>query len=163
MVLVLAYFPAAPDKPPSASALAKLNEKPPPFFRGVANAGSSLSFMLLAAAGGSLNGVFNTWSGSFDQVLPPLDPVPSCAKFPEGVAAHTINFTNGSIGHVSALPPCQLYTQDVCGWIGFVATIAVIVGGFAGGALGDAVLAPRRIMKPFLVGAAVLMVPYLSL
>jgi hypothetical protein len=33
--------------------------------------------MLMAAAGGSLNGVFNTWSGSFAQVL---DPLPSCAS-----------------------------------------------------------------------------------
>jgi hypothetical protein len=45
----------------------QVQEKPPPFFRGVATAGSNGHFMLLAAAGGSLNGVFNTWSGSFDQ------------------------------------------------------------------------------------------------
>ena len=48
------------------------------------------------------------------------------------------------------------------GWIGFVATIAVIVGGFAGGGLADAILAPKRVMKQFLVGSAVPPPTYLS-
>ena len=94
----------------------------------------------------------NTWSGSFDQVLPPLDPVPSCADHPNG-GPHTL--PNGT--RVS-LPPCELYTQDMCGWIGFVATLAVILGGFVGGSIADKYLSPRRAMKGFIVSMAVLMV-----
>lgn len=47
------YFPAAPSKPPSASALAKATESPPPFCRGVVAAGRNGHFMLLAMAGAS--------------------------------------------------------------------------------------------------------------
>jgi hypothetical protein len=149
MLLVLAYFPARPSSPPSASALAKSSSKQPAFLRGVRLASSNGRFMVLAAAGGSLNGVFNTWSGSFDQVLPPLDPVPTCAQFPSGRL-----FPNCSVD----LPPCAVYTQDACGWVLFVATMAVIVGGFGGGAAADVWLAPRRAMKPFLAAGSLLMV-----
>eukprot|EP01050_Picozoa_sp_SAG11_P026868 SAG11_NODE_6592_length_1282_cov_1.478445_2_plen_305_part_00 len=48
MLMVLAYFPAAPPMPPSASALAKAAETPPPFCRGVSLAGRNGHFMLLA-------------------------------------------------------------------------------------------------------------------
>eukprot|EP01050_Picozoa_sp_SAG11_P026869 SAG11_NODE_6592_length_1282_cov_1.478445_3_plen_30_part_01 len=30
-----------------------------------------------------------------------------------------------------------MYSQDACGWIGFVATCAVVIGGFAGGYAAD--------------------------
>ncbi len=123
MLMVLAYFPASPARQPSRSALLKEREPPPPFFSGLLNCMKNPHFFVLAAAGGSLNGVFNTWSGSFDQVLPPLDPVPSCASFPNGVH-HTL--ANGTV--VVDKPPCKIYSQDTCGWIGFVATLAVIGG-----------------------------------
>jgi len=153
MLLVLAYFPAAPYRQPSRSAMLKQNEPPPPFFSGLLNCMKNPHFFILAMAGGALNGVFNTWSGSFDQILPPLDPVASCAAHPSGMS-HTL--ANGTV--VVDLPPCQIYTQDSCGWIGFVATIAVIVGGFIGGSIADSYLSPRKMMKAFIVAMSVLMV-----
>ena len=57
MFMVLLWFPAAPSRQPSRSALAKLNEPPPPFFSGLRNCLRNPHFFVLAAAGGSLNGV----------------------------------------------------------------------------------------------------------
>ena len=102
LLMVVAYLPARPPTPPSTAALLK-NEMED---RNTATSQASMggigaivkngNFWLVAASGGVLNGVFNGWSGSFDQILPPLSPQ---------------------------------YTQNACGWLGFGATMAVIVGG----------------------------------
>ena len=95
------------------------------------------------------------------QVLPPLDPVPSCATVPTGgTFANGSMLPNGTLVSNGSLvlPPCQIYTQDACGWIGFVATCAVVLGGFVGGWAADVVLAPKRRMKSFLVVSSLLMV-----
>eukprot|EP00039_Didymoeca_costata_P029249 m.23838 g.23838 ORF g.23838 m.23838 type:complete len:468 (-) comp7545_c0_seq1:41-1444(-) len=82
LVMILMYFPAAPRTPPSAVALEYAQGK-----RGSSSSSSTQSkdetlfavlqnpsFMILGLSGGMLAGVFNAWSGSFDDILHPLNP-----------------------------------------------------------------------------------------
>eukprot|EP01052_Picozoa_sp_SAG31_P033849 SAG31_NODE_3879_length_3790_cov_1.915741_3_plen_539_part_00 len=138
LILVLAYFPAAPPTPPSGGAKLKgpaadddqiasnrgaKDRNPSNFWTGVGKVVRDRNVLGIACSGGVLNGVFNVWSGSFDQILPPLNPT--------------------------------LYTQSVCSQLGFWSTISFIAGGLLVGILADRPPWNRR-MKSLLVGLALL-------
>lgn len=78
LIMIVAYLPAAPPSPPSVSARLK-NETQcaagsSAVLGGIGGILGNGNFWLVASSGGVLNGVFNVWSGSFDQILPPLSP-----------------------------------------------------------------------------------------
>ena len=67
-VPILVYFPAEPPSPPSPSQSYRegLTVQAWPELKRVA----SPSFLILAILGGAVGGIYNTWSGSFDTILP---------------------------------------------------------------------------------------------
>ncbi len=67
-VPILVYFPAEPPSPPSPSQSSRegLTVQAWPELKRVA----SPSFLILAILGGAVGGIYNTWSGSFDTILP---------------------------------------------------------------------------------------------
>lgn len=75
LLLILAYFPAKPPTPPSMS---QLQSKTPggrhPALGGMWDVLGNQNYLLIAVAGGTINGVFNSWSGSFDQILQTVSP-----------------------------------------------------------------------------------------
>lgn len=92
LVCVMAYFPneAVGQTPATRSA-----SKSTGAMGGIKHVITNGEFMKVSVAGGAINGIFNVWSGSFDQILPPLG---------------------------------KDYSQSACGWIGFIATMAMILG-----------------------------------
>eukprot|EP00040_Diaphanoeca_grandis_P020717 m.110137 g.110137 ORF g.110137 m.110137 type:complete len:462 (+) comp28015_c0_seq1:162-1547(+) len=70
LLLILAYFPARPKTPPSLTA--DTANRVEAGSSGIFDVLCNFNFMLIAIGGGVINGVFNVWSGSFDQILPPL-------------------------------------------------------------------------------------------
>lgn len=69
LLLILAHFPARPPTPPSISQLQSKKPGPPQALGGMWDVLNNRNYLLIAVAGGTINGVFNSWSGSFDQIL----------------------------------------------------------------------------------------------
>lgn len=101
LIMILIYFPAKPPTPPSKSQRDHGSEGS---FGQIGSVVTNKDCMLIALGGGIVYGVFNVWSGNFDQIL-------------KGVSDE--------------------YTQSTLGWLGFGATMAVIVGGLIIGPIAD--------------------------
>lgn len=127
LVMILAHFPAKPAIPPSAAAGEQSSQSEHSGDHDGDKNGSGTAaglrgcsgilkvvtnpwLMLVAIGGGTINGVFNVWSASLVQLLQPM------------------NYTSSS-GHT--------FDQNTCGWLGFGATLALIVGGVITGAVAD--------------------------